>query len=214
MALKAVRLLHVVSQEWSQVSWPFWLTITGLSQKENRHNDHFGLPSKILAGRLQVCNHYEPFGMSSRTLVQGLQALWPFWLAIKTVCLRTACTYDPFGLISRTLPGQPQTLQPVWLAIMDIRPRARGIMWSDLDKSVWSQTCDISYCSEVLIFYFDLWEVHFAETPTWIGPVMSNCRILKTIENKRHQFPFLWLKWVNLTINAPDFWLILLDCDT
>ena len=81
-------------------------------------------------------------------------------------------------------------------------------MWCDLGKSVWSRTCDIF--SWILFCSFE--EVHLAENPTWIGPVvpikvMSNWIILKTKEI--HSF-----FWLYLTINAHDFWVIPLDGNT
>ncbi len=68
-------------------------------------------------------------------------------------------------------------------------------LWCDLGESVGSRTCYI------FGFLFDwspqsLGEVHFAENPTWIGPVVwfqsySNWKILKTTENKRNTSLFL-----------------------
>ncbi len=78
-------------------------------------------------------------------------------------------------------------------------------MWCDLGKSVWSWTCDI------FSFLFD-WSSHLEryillKTPPELtrgSKVISNQRILKTIEKKSNSFLF----WVYLTINTPNFWLI------
>ena len=54
------------------------------------------------------------------------------------------------------------------------------------------------HCRRLWCFQFSIWlmcsfvEVHFAENPTWIRPVIpSNWRILRTIENKRNSFLFV-----------------------
>ncbi len=75
---------------------------------------------------------------------------------------------------------------------------------------------------DFFIFLFDwswsahlVGEVHFAKNPTWIGQVVpkqfwpiegfSKQKKIKEI----HSF-----FWLYLTINAPNFWLIPLDCNT
>ncbi len=60
------------------------------------------------------------------------------------------------------------------------------------------QSTGMSRNSHMWHFHFSIWlkfsfgEIHFAENPTWIGPVvMSNWRIFRTIENNRNSFLFL-----------------------
>ncbi len=52
------------------------------------------------------------------------------------------------------------------------------------------------------------WKPHLNQSSGF--KVMSDWKILKTIERKRNSLIF----WLYLTINAPDFWLILLDHNT
>ena len=95
-----------------------------------------------------------------------------------------------------------------------------NMMWSrGTTNMMWSRK--ISRKSNIWHFQFSTWlksslrGVHFAEKPTWIGPVVpsySNWKILKTIENKRNSFLFLAVS--HLTINAPNFWLIPLGPNT
>ena len=83
-------------------------------------------------------------------------------------------------------------------------------MWCDVRKTVWSRTCDIlSFLFEELIRKGTLcWKPHLNRTSG--SKVMSNWRILKTMENKGNTF----LLCLYLTINAPDFRIIPLDCNT
>ena len=75
---------------------------------------------------------------------------------------------------------------------------------------------EINRNSHMWHFQFSIWlkcpfgEVHFAENPT-CSKVMSNWRILRTVENNRNSFLFLA---IYLTINAANFWLIPLDRNT
>ena len=71
------------------------------------------------------------------------------------------------------------------------------------------QSRGISQKSNMWHFPFSIWlkpslgEVHFAENPTWIGPVVPKLQELKDSQNKRNSF-----FWLYLTINAADFRLI------
>ena len=80
-------------------------------------------------------------------------------------------------------------------------------MWCDLGESVGSRACDI------FSFLFDwsphLGEVHFAENPTWIGPVVPMLKQLKDSQNKKKCIPYS--SCILQSINAPNFRLIPLD---
>ncbi len=73
--------------------------------------------------------------------------------------------------------------------IYHITSKRNTNMWFNLGKSVWSQTCDISsflFGWNIMLIWREniLMETH----QTSGSKVMSNWRILKTIENKRHSF--------------------------
>ncbi len=84
-----------------------------------------------------------------------------------------------------------------------LRHNCNGMhMWCDLAGSVGTRICNI------FSFLFD-WKPHLNQSSG--SKVMSNWRVLRTIENNRNRNVFFWLY---LTINAADFWLILLDRNT
>ncbi len=83
---------------------------------------------------------------------------------------------------------------------------------------MWSR--GISKMLHMWHFQFSIWltwsfgEVHFAENPTWIGPVVPR---LWTIEGFSEQWKTIEIHfffWLYLIINAADFWLVLLDRNT
>ena len=89
-------------------------------------------------------------------------------------------------------------------------------MWCDVGES---ETLGVELVT-FWVFYLKyslLGEVHFAENPTWIGPVTGSkitakfWKILKAIENPKKKHSFFWLY---LTINAPNFRPIPLDRNT
>ena len=81
---------------------------------------------------------------------------------------------------------------------------------------MWSR--EISLKSNIWHFQFSIWlkcsfgEVHFVYNPTWIRPprassskVMSNGRVLKTIENKRN--PFLFSGCISQSMLPTSDWI-------
>ncbi len=86
-------------------------------------------------------------------------------------------------------------------------------MWCDLAGSCRTRTCDIfSFLFWLIKVLTSIgtfcWKPHL----NWSSgsKVMSNWRILRTIENNRNSFLFLA---IYLSINAADFRMILLDCN-
>ena len=82
-------------------------------------------------------------------------------------------------------------------------------MWWDLRKSVWNRTCNI------LSFIFD-WSTHLEryillKTPPESDQWLQSYEQLKGSQNNRKQKEICSFYWLYLTINAPNFRLILLD---
>ncbi len=86
-------------------------------------------------------------------------------------------------------------------------------MWCDLAKSVWSRTYDIFSC------LFD-WSAHLLryillQTPPESDQWFQSYEQLTDSQNNRKQKKLIPLSgYISQTINAPDIWLIPLDCNT